>query len=118
MPRAYPADPGERDRLVTIQQATQTADASSFPTVSWSTLTTCYMAMAPLSGRERVEQGQISAAADTRFEMGYRSDMDPELVDVPKTRRLAWQGRTYDIVVANLIPRRMGVELIALSRVG
>lgn len=118
MPRIYPLDPGERDRVVTIQAATHTVDASTFPTATWADMATAYMAVTTLSGREQFRQGQTSAAADTRFEMPYASTMDPDTVDVPKDRRLVYRGRTYDIVAASMIARKAGIELMALSRVG
>jgi SPP1 family predicted phage head-tail adaptor len=119
MARIYPVDPGERDRLVTIQTITQTKDADSGePTETPATLTTAWMKKSALSGREQLQQGQMSAAADTRFEMGYRPDMDPDLVDVASVRRLVYQGRIYDIVSAAQIGRCDGIELITVAKVG
>lgn len=113
MARVWSIDPGERDRLVTIQQAA-TADAG-FPTETWTALVDAWMGKQQISGRERFAAAQVSAPFDTRWEMAYRADMDPELVDVPKARRLVYQGRVHDIVSADLIGRRDGVELLTLS---
>lgn len=112
---AIPMDSGERDRLVTIQQLTDSIGGSKYPVEAWSTLTTAWMRKRDLKGWERFKAAQVSAPAETLWEMGYRSDMDPELVDVPKKRRLVYQGRTYDITSASQIGRREGIELMTLA---
>ena len=109
---------GERDRYVTIQQLTEGTAASGLPTESWSTLTSAWMSKDDVSGRERFQMNQLSAPFDSRWQMHYRPDMDPELVDVPKKRRLVYQNRTHDIVAASQINRREGVELLTLARMG
>jgi phage head-tail adaptor, putative, SPP1 family len=111
-------DPGARDRRVTILAITDAVGPSGMPGQTAATLATCWMSRADILGRERYREGQMSAAMDTQFRMGYRTDMDPELVDVAKTRRLVYQGRTYDIVAASMVGRRAGITLQCLSRVG
>lgn len=109
---------GLMDRRVTIQYVTDGEDSRGTPTEDWTTLDPVYVYMQKndLQGRERLVAHQMSAPADTRWVMGYRSDMDPELVNVPKKRRLSYQGRIYDIVSAEMIGRREGIELVTLSR--
>jgi head-tail adaptor len=117
--RAIPMEPGERDRAVLIEQAVETTGSSGFPVQTWTTLAyPVWMRKMDMRMQERFNAAQISAAADIQWEMGYRPDMDPELVDVPKTRRLRWQNRTYDITGASLIGAREGVELLTLSKTG
>lgn len=114
-------EPGQRDRRVTIQQrpAADASETSGFPVDGpWTTLVSCDMAKFDVGGRERFQSAQTSAAYDTRWEMEYRADMDPELVDVAKLRRLVYAGRTYDIVAASQIGRRDGVEITTLAKVG
>lgn len=114
-----PMDPGERDKKVTIEQTTESAGSSSFPVDTWTTLAAdVWMSRHDMKGSERFGAGQLSAAGDTRWEMGYRADMDPDLVDVPKVRRLNHQGRIYDIVAASMIGRKAGVEVLTLAKVG
>lgn len=115
--RRAPMEAGERDRLVTLQAVTQGKGASGAPVETVATLASVYASKADLSARERYLADQESAAADTRWEIDYRSDMDPELVDVPKSRRLVYQGRSHDIVTASQIGRREGVELVTLAKV-
>lgn len=116
MARTLPIDPGERDRLVTIQQrGADTTDEAGEPVETWTTLVSAYMRRIDAGGRERFQAAQLSAPYDTRWEMGYRADMDPDLVDVPKRRRLLYKGRFYDIVQAALINRQDGIELSTLA---
>jgi SPP1 family predicted phage head-tail adaptor len=112
---AIPMEPGERDRIVIIQKMTDGKGTSGFPTEAPSTLAAVPMRKADMNGSERYQAEQLSAPFNTRWEMGYRADMDPELVDVAKTRRLVYQGRAYDIVEAHMIGRREGIELLTLT---
>lgn len=115
-------EPGLRDRVVTIEQrsATDTADvASGEPTETWTTLVSGMpVAKTDVTGWERFRAEQTSARFDTRWEMNYRADMDPELVDVPKTRRLVLNGRVLEIVACAEIGRREGIEILTLAASG
>ncbi len=113
---AIPMEPGERDRSVIVQQLTDSVGTSGFPVETWDTLDTVWMRKLDVSGRERFMAAQLSAPIDTQWEMGYRADMDPELEDVRKTRRLVYQGRVFDIVDASQIGRREGIELLTLAK--
>lgn len=119
MARAFPIDPGERDRRVTIQQrpSADAVDGSGTPTEvgEWTELSKAYAAKFDVRGEERMQAQQLAAKYDTRWQIGYRADMDPEQVDVPKLRRLQYQGRTYDIVDAQMIGRRDGIELMTIA---
>lgn len=112
MPSRFPGDAGERDRLVIVQQSTDGIATSNYPTETWTQLTTMFMSTQPAGGRERFVADQFSAPYDTRWEGPYRADMDPELVDVPKKRRLVYRGRIHNIVQAEMIGRYEGVALL------
>lgn len=109
---------GRRDRLVKIEHRPEpnTPATSGFPKDgAW----TCLVPKMPaarqdMQGVERYRAAQTTASADVRWEISYRADMDPELHDVPKTRRLIYRDRVYNIVAASLIGRRRGVELWTL----
>lgn len=116
-----PIEPGNRDRAVNIQQADESTGTSGLPREEWYALVSnVWMSKQDLRGTERWNTDQIAAKFDSIFQMGYRPDMDPELVDVPKLRRLVYQDRIYEIVSATLIGRREGVQLatIASAKVG
>jgi head-tail adaptor len=111
-------EPGLRDRIVTIEQrsATDSADAGGVPTETWTTLVASMpAAKTDVSGWERFRSDQTAARCDHRWEINYRVDMDPELVNVPKLRRLVVNGRVQEIVAASEIGRREGIELLTLS---
>jgi hypothetical protein len=115
---AVPMEPGERDRAVTVQQLTETI-VNGVAKESWTTLVSpVWMRRQGMKAHERFAVDQNKGAADTQWEMGYRPDMDPELVDVVKKRRLLYQGRVYDITGADLIGRFEGIELVTLSGSG
>lgn len=110
---AVPMEPGERDKAVTIQRSVDATPASHVPKETWATLATMvWMRKMDAKSSERFLAGQVAAGFDTQWEMPYRTDMDPELVDVPKTRRLVYQGRVYLIVGADIIGRREGIEIL------
>lgn len=115
-------DAGKRDRIVTIQQRPTTDEVdedSGEPVETWTTLVSSMpVCISDINGWERFRADQLSARFDKRIEMNYRADMDPELVDVPKTRRLLWNGRVLDIVQASQVGRRAGIELLTLAASG
>jgi len=113
---AIPMESGERDRVVTIQQLVESAPASRFPTERWITLTdTVWMRKQDARASERVKAEHLAADFETQWEMGYAADMDPDLVDVAKTRRLLYLGRVHEIVAASQIGRREGIELLTIA---
>jgi head-tail adaptor len=120
MPRALTpaADTGQRDRFVTIEQLTESVADSQYPVETWATLSTAWMYKRDASMTERFKAAQVSAAFDTQWEMDYRGEMDPDRVDVPKTRRLRYLDRVYDITGARVIGRREGIELLTLAASG
>lgn len=109
-------EPGERDRLVTIEQLTDGIGASGFPTETWTTLAPMYAGRYEERGTERFHAQQLSAVSIVRWETGYRADCDPELVDVPKTRRINYQGRIFDVLESSLIGRREGIEFMTRAK--
>lgn len=115
-----PLDPGALDRKVTIQYRSDGDSESGFPTEDWTTTAsvTVFMARTPLTGMERVHANQVSAKYDTRWVMHYRTDMDPDVYDVAKDRRLVYQGRIYNVVGAQMLGHKAGIELTTVAKVG
>ena len=110
---------GQRDRYVTIQQcsATDAATDTGLPTETWTTLKRVWMSRKDRGFEERLRDQQVAAAFDTTWEMPYMASMDPELVDVPKVRRLLVNGRMHDITGARVMPFEEGqcIELTTLA---
>jgi SPP1 family predicted phage head-tail adaptor len=110
---------GQRDVLVTIEGLTEGAAASGLPTETFAELgSPVWMHKRQASGNERFGADQWSASATTVWEMPYRCDMDPDLVDVAKQRRLTYKGRVYNIVGAALLRRGGPIQITTLAKVG
>jgi SPP1 family predicted phage head-tail adaptor len=111
----------KRDKLVTIQEyTTANRAASGFPVEPWENLGQEWMSKEDASGEERLHTGGMAAAFDTKWVCPYRTDMDPEAIDVPKKRRLMYGGRTFDITRAVLSDRverhKIVLETIASAK--
>jgi SPP1 family predicted phage head-tail adaptor len=106
---------GRRDRWITVQALTESVGASRRPVESWDDLFRVWAAKTDMGGRERLMADQLSAPYDTKWELPYAPSIDPDLVDVRKTRRLVVSGRVHDIVAAQEIGRKRGVELMTLA---
>ena len=112
-------DAGKRDQLVTIEEVTDDVDGEGAPIETWTTLVANMPAARyELQGWERLKADQMSARYDARWEMNYRIDMDPDLVDVPKARRIVCRGRTHDIVACRIVGRKAGIEVETIAKVG
>lgn len=110
---------GQRIDLVTIEGAVDTTGPSGFPvelfTVRPPSVFMSQAAAAP--GQERLDAAQLVGRVVTEWRMPYRPDMDPDLVDVKKTRRLKYNGRTFDIVDARNVGRRVQILLTTIETV-
>lgn len=94
-------DAGRRNRHVIMQQLAESTSTTGYPVDTWTELCEPWMEKRDLSGRERFTGiQQLSSPFDTEWIMAYRADCDPDLVDVPKKRRIVYQGRSFDIVFA------------------
>ena len=100
-----------------IEQAVDTVDASGFPLQTWSELRYEMMARKDLRADERLAAEQDSAYVETHWYAVYAEDMDPDLLNLPKVRRLNYRGRIYDIRTAVIIGRNRGLEIMTLAQV-
>lgn len=112
-----PSGAGRRDRFITVQQNSDSIGGSRFPVENWTTLRQVWAMKREATGTERFAANQLSAPYDVIWEIPYTSDMDPNdpVVNVPKNRRIVYQGRVFDIVAAEEIGRRRGVLLRTLA---
>lgn len=104
---------GAYDRYVEVQSVAEAEPG--YPTETWATLFRTSAYREDLSGTERFVSDRLSAPYDTKWVMPYRPEMDPDTIDVRKTRRLVYQGRVYDIVSAQQIGRKDGIALQTLA---
>lgn len=113
-------DAGARDKRVSIQRLTDTIGSSGMPVEDWTTLSAIALdaSRVEVSGKETFGANQTSAPYETLWGIEYRADMDPDLLDIPKTRRLVYLGRTHDILAARIVGNKDGIELETLTRRG
>jgi head-tail adaptor len=110
-------DAGCLDREVDIQQ--KAVAASGYPVETWTSLEDgVWMSKQDMRGKERFAAAQVSASYDTRWELQWRDDMDPDDIDVPSVRRLVYRGRVHDITAAIELGRREGIALFTLASPG
>lgn len=109
---------GRRDKWVEIEQQASAPAGGSYPVETWTSLGFAWMSRLDLRADERFRADQDTAFAETQWQMPYRSDMDPDTLNVPATRRLKFKGRVYNIQSAHLMDRRIGIELITIAKVG
>jgi len=110
-------EPGDRDKRVVIQYRRDGTSTTEFPVDDWARTRrlTVWMAKEDLRGAERLQAMQVQSAYDGRWVMGYRTDMDPDLLDVTKDRRLVYQGRVLNIVAGRTLGRKDGIELTTIA---
>jgi len=110
-------EPGDRDRWITIEAATDGVDAVGAPIEVWTPIVSLPATKLDLETRERLQSGaaRIASAFDTRWQINYRADMDPELQDVAKGRRIIHNGRRHDIVGAVHLGRKDGIEFLTTA---
>lgn len=109
---------GRRDKLVTIQgrPSADDVDAGGLPAADFTDRQPAvWMSKQDPRGTESFTENQVMARVDTEWHMPYRPDMDPELLDVPKLRRLVYQGRVYDIAHASLEQRSDGRGIVLFT---
>ncbi len=102
---------------VTLKQrpAVDAVDSSFTPTdAPFTTLAHDWAEKVEMDGDEAFKANQLSTPYTTIWRLRYRADMDPELLDVTKLRKLVYQSREEDIVSASVIGRRDEIELHTL----
>lgn len=121
------ASSGQRDRYIAIQRVSETKGDASEPIESWTVLDPIYAwaKMESVDAPERFTEGmvmnQMSARSWTKFTVPYQPEIDPLTVDVPKSCRVLYENRTYDIAAANETfdeGRRRHIALLTLSKAG
>lgn len=112
-----PLNSGEMDREIVIEQLSQAVGGSRFPVDTWTSLTAdpIWACKDDQNGRERFTAAQQSDPFDSAFQIYYRDDMDPESVDLAKTRRINFNGRIYTIVSGRILGYQEGIELLTLA---
>lgn len=108
-----PTHSGMRDVPVTVQRRRSVGhtEPSGFPVSEWVPMADVFMAREDLAGKEEDRPGQRFTYGSTRWEMPYRPDMDPDIVNVPAERRLVYHGVVFDIEAATAVGRQRTIAL-------
>lgn len=103
---------GHLNRRITIARRSGTANAFNEPGETWTTVTTVWASMTPISDGERTRAGETLAQKAARFVIRYStttSSVDPR-------DRLIFDGATYDINGVKEISPNEYLELTATAR--
>lgn len=116
-------DAGQRDKPITVQRLNvppEQADTEGFVVDDWDTLTplSIWASKNDVVGEERFHGGQLASPYEARWGIDYRQDMDPDMIDIAKERRVVYLGRVHDIVDANVVGDFEGIEFRTLARRG
>ena len=114
---------GSRSWPVRVEwrESADQVDDTGFPIDAWEDEALSepeWMTRRDVSAQERLAADQMTASLVTVWTMAYRPDMDPDLVDVAKLRRLVFGERIFDITGAAVIGSYEGIELATLAKVG
>lgn len=103
-------DPGQRDRLITIERGTPTVDDHGGETMAWATYATAWARVRYGSGQERREAAQERADQAATFECEY----NPTLAAVATTDRIQFDGVAWDVTSKALIGRAREIHFAAV----
>lgn len=91
---------------MTVQQCTSASDGAGGLSTTWTTLTTCWASVEPLSGRELLRAQSVQSDVSVRVRMRYNSQ-------ITTSHRLSHSGKVYEIVgVIDLESRHETIELL------
>lgn len=69
---------GRLDRRVVLKEKVITKDSYGQEVITWSTITTVWGEVQPLTGREFMEGRQVEAEVSTRIRIRYLTGIEPE----------------------------------------
>lgn len=112
---------GKMDRRITLLKFGLAADGYGDDAPSYTALPPIAASKDPAPGIERLQDAEVAATAPTIFGIRWTSALDPEsptgLNPKDRLQYPAGTGRIFDIVSANEIGRRQGIEIVAVARV-
>jgi head-tail adaptor len=82
---------------VIIEELIETIGPSGAPVTLWQPIGNVLMTREVETVVERALSDQVLARETTTWFMPWTPWMDPDVIDVPKVRRLKFSGRNYDI---------------------
>jgi SPP1 family predicted phage head-tail adaptor len=109
---------GQRTRRITIEACVDAMGPTRFPIEDWTPLVTLWAAHTVEGGIEQSVANQETGTSSDTWTIPYRSDCDPDLVDVVKLRRVRRNDRVYDVVSARALDMNQGLEFQTRAKVG
>lgn len=95
---------GRRDRQITLQRFTESADWSGEKVKTWADLATVWAHRKTQSGKEALQANQPATEQTVVFNIRYYA--------LTTLDRVLYEGKIYDITALNEVGRRKEVELI------
>jgi SPP1 family predicted phage head-tail adaptor len=92
----------------TLKSLSQSQNEYGEPSDTWTTVTTVWMAIEPLQGKELIMAQQTNALATIRVTLRYNSTVDP-------SDRVVVGSRTLEIVEV-INPRELGEYLVLMCK--
>jgi SPP1 family predicted phage head-tail adaptor len=109
--RAKTYNIGRLKRLAELQAYTTASDGMGGSFATWGKVADVYCDIMPLSGRELLEFGAVTANVSHRIIMRYRANLTPD-------NRLVWDSRYFNIKsVLNLDEESKIIEMLAVEEV-
>ena len=102
-------NPGELDRRVIIQQATETRQVNGETTYAWATYGTRWAKYEPVSVSEIVDDGRIVIFSKSRFTIRWDGNLNEKY-------RVSYQNKIYNIESVEEVGRRAFMVLECESR--
>jgi head-tail adaptor len=109
---------GWRTVRVTLEGMTSTTGESGFPVETFTALGDVWAYRAAGTATELLAAAQLAERIAYEWRIPFRADCDPDVVDVPRLRRLVWAGRVHDVVEAGRIDgRKLEIRLVTREKV-
>lgn len=103
---------GDLNRRITVLRRSAGVDSFNEPVDTWTSLTTVWASMTPISDGERLRAGETLAQRAARFVIRYSATA----ASVDPRDRLTFDGDTYEINGVKEISRREFLEITATAR--
>ncbi len=95
---------GQLDRLITIEQPTETTDDYGAPTVVWMPFAQVWANVRYDNGTEYFASGQMNTRIDAVFKIRYLSGITTKM-------RVSYDGEYFDILEKRPLGRNEGFDL-------
>lgn len=96
---------GRLDRLIQIQEKTETIDELGTAIQAWSTLDSVRAQVIPVRGSEALGSAKINTTRANKFIIRHRS--------INEEHRIRYENENWNILYIREIGRREGLEIIA-----